>query len=119
MLQVTNAKKPVTKVQPIHICSHRIQKTKLLLTGWNPLIIQKFVFMICFKGAPPFFSPILSYLFNNVGSFYILHSEGGNNYMPLWWQLVLLLLLQMETATNSPANIYLYASFSSLSVYSQ
>ena len=86
----------------------------------KPLIIQKFVFMICFKGAPPFFSSIHSYLFNNFCSFCILHNEGGNNYMLLWWQLVLLLFLQMETATNFPANIYLwYASFSSLSAYLQ
>lgn len=80
----------------------------------NPLIIQQLLFMICFREGPLPFSSPFSYLLNNFCSCCVLHSEGGNNYMPLWWQLVLLLLLEMETATNSLANIYLwYVSFSS------
>lgn len=62
----------------------------------------------------------LSHLFNNLCSFCVLHNEGGNNYMCLCWQWVLLFLFQMETAAHSPANIYLcYTSFSSLSACSQ
>lgn len=57
--------------------------------------------MICFKGAPPSFSPILPHLFHNLCPFCILHNEGGNNYM---W---VLLLFQMETATNALTNISL------------
>lgn len=111
--------KPAIAHQPKPICSHRIPKIKLLLTEKNPFFIQRLVFMICFKGAPPSFSPILSYLFNNLCSFCILYNEGGNNSMSAdsgfcsssskWKQQLI-----------PPVNIYLcYVSFSSLAVYSQ